>query len=136
MNRVLLVLAAAFLAVVLAARVAYSVSTDLGDEPVNKAWVQNKMEFVAWNGQRWTAWIHDGGFELAPENTRRWSRHSSPSIAFTNWDGEYWQARIDGDSFLLAYRGNWQEPSEPVEAIQYRDWFGINRLRTVADLRR
>lgn len=136
MAKVWLGLMGAFLIAVAAARIAYTVNTDTGDYPVNEAWALNKMEFVAWNGERWTAWIHDSKFELTPEDTRRWSRHSSPSIAFTSWDGEHWQARIDGDSFLLAYRGNWQEPSEPVEAIRYRDWRGINRLRTVADLRR
>ena len=136
MNRVLLVLAAAFLAVTLAARVAYRVNTDLGDEPVNEAWVQDKMEFVAWNGEQWTAWIHDEAFELVPQNTDGWSRHANRTIAFTDWEGEPWQARVNGDEFLLAHRGNWNEDTILSAAVRYRDWSGEERLRTVKDLRR
>ena len=136
MNRVLLVLAAAFLAAVMAARFAYSLSTDIGDEPINPAWSQNEMQFVTWNGERWTTWVHDGAFELIPQNTRRWHRHANRTIAFTDWDGEQWQARVDGDEFLLARRGDWSADAVRTAALRYRDWSGDHRLRTVSDLRR
>lgn len=119
-----------------AAQVAYRVTTDPGDEPAVEAWSQNKMEFVAWNDVRWTAWIHDGLFEQLPADGGRWSRHANASIAFTDWDGEPWQAKVDGDVFLLAHRGNWQAPAERSEAIRYRDWSGRNQIRTVAELTR
>ncbi len=136
MAKVLLGLSAAMLVVIAAARFAYSVSADPGEEPVNEAWAQGKMEFVTWNNEKWSAWVHAGAFAQVPQNTDDWSRHSNASLAFTDWEGEFWQAKIDGDLFLLAYQGNWQGPVDRTEAIQFRDWSGNNRLRTVSDLRR
>jgi hypothetical protein len=136
MTKVLLGLAAAILVAIVAARFAYNVSSDPGDGPANEAWAQSKMEFVAWNNDKWTAWIHNGAFEQAPQNTDNWSRHSNASIAFTDWEGEAWQAKIDGDAFLLAHQGNWQGSVDRSEAIRYRDWSGNNQLRTVAELQR
>lgn len=136
MARVLFGLTAVVFAAIVAARFAYSVSTDIGDEPVQVPWAQNKIEFVAWNKEKWTAWIHDESFELVPQDLSNWHRHSSGSIAFTNWEGESWQAKIDGGSFLLASEGNWQGETEQAQAIQYLDWSGNNQLRTVAELQR
>lgn len=136
MTKVILGLMAAVLLAILAARVTYNINSDLGDEPVHEAWVQNEMQFVAWNNEKWTAWIHDGEFELAPQNTNLWSRHSNISLAFTDWKGEAWQAKVDGDVFLLAHQGNWQGSVEQSEAIRFRDWSGNNQLRTVTDLNR
>lgn len=127
---------AAVLCVIVAAKFASNMSMDPGDEPVNEAWAQSKMEFVTWNDHLWTAWIHDGVFEQAPEDTANWSRHSSPSIAFTNWDGEPWQAKIEGNEFLLARHGDWHESVERSDAIRYLDWHGNKRLRTLAGLQR
>ena len=136
MNRALLVIPAAFLVAIAAAQYAYRVSSDPGDEPVYEPWAQNKMEFVAWNGARWTAWIHGDKFEQVPVDSRKWSRHANASIAFKDWDGEPWQAKIDGDVFLLAYEGNWQQPAGRSEALRFRDWSGQNQIRTVAELKR
>lgn len=137
MKKALLVgLPVAFLLAIAAAQYAYHVSTDPGDEAVNEAWAQNKMEFVAWNNERWTAWIHEDRFEQTPQNTYEWSRHSNASVAFTGWDGEPWQAKIEGNMFLLAYQGDWQESVNQSDAIRYRDWSGHNQIRTVAELRR
>ena len=127
---------AAFVIAIAAARFAYILNTDTGDDPANEAWAQSKMEFVAWNDDKWTAWIHGGAFEQLPQNTDKWSRHANASIAFTNWEGEAWQAKIDGDVFLLAHHGDWEGPVEHSEAIRYRDWSGVDQLRTVAQLRR
>jgi hypothetical protein len=128
-------LAAVFIAIA-AAKFAYSVSSDVGDEPIQEAWAQDKMEFVSWNNQQWTAWIHEGVFKQVPQDSARWSRHTNASIAFINWDGEPWQAKIDGETFLLAHHGDWQEPAVQSEAIRYRDWDGNNQLRTVAEIQR
>ena len=136
MKRALLGISTAFLVAIAAAQYSYQVSTDPGDEQSNVAWAQNKMEFVAWNNDRWTAWIHDGMFEQVPQNSAKWSRHSKASIAFTDWDGETWQAKIEGDVFLLAHQGNWQNTVDRAEAIRYRDWSGNNQIRTVAELNR
>lgn len=136
MTKVILGLLAAFLIVIAAAKVAYSISTEHGDEPVNQAWAQNKIEFVSWNNQEWTAWIHEGSFEQVPQNSSDWSRHSNATIAFTDWDGENWQAKVDGDAFLLAERGDWQGTLVRSEAIRYRDWSGDNQLRTIAEIQR
>jgi hypothetical protein len=135
-TKALLGLTAGVLLVILAAKVAYNMNTNHGDAPVNEAWAQSEMQFVSWNNEKWTAWIHDGEFELAPQNKNSWSRHANVSLAFTNWKGEAWQAKIDGDGFLLAHEGNWQGSVEQSEAIRFRDWSGNNQLRTVADLNR
>lgn len=136
MTRVITGLLAAIVLVVVAAKFASNASIGTDDGPNNEAWAQNKMEFVTWNDGRWTAWIHNGVFEQAPQDTDTWSRHASPSIAFTNWDGEPWQAKIDGGIFLLAKQGDWQGSIEQSDAIRYLDWHGNKRLRTVAVLRR
>lgn len=136
MTRVWVGLLAAVLIAIVAARVAYSISTDPGDGPVNEAWVQGKVEFVTWNNEKWTAWIHDGAFELIPEDKSNWSRHANSSIAVIDWNGESWQAKVDDNLFLLAFQGNWDGEIKRADALRYRDWNGNNQLRTVADLRR
>jgi len=136
MTRVWSGLLVAFLIAIAAAKFAYNVTVESGGEPANAPWSQDKMEFVAWNEGKWTAWIRGGSFELDPQNTGHWSRHSNPSIAYIDWDGEAWQAKIEGNEFVLARRGNWAEAVERSEAIRYRDWSGNNQLRTVPDLQR
>jgi hypothetical protein len=136
MIKALLCLLAAFVATVAAANLAFSISSGPGDERDREPWAQNRMEFVAWNDEWWTAWIRDGAFEQLPQNDQKWSRHSNTSLAFTDWDGNAWQAKIDGDEFLLAHRGDWNGPTERAATIRYRDWDGNNQLRTVAQLRR
>ncbi len=136
MAKVVLGLLAAFLATVLAARVAFFVSTDPDDPLADEPWSQNEMEFVSWNGERWTAWVRDGAFEHTPQNSDRWSRHSNSSLAFIGWEGEAWQAKIDGEEFLLAHHGDWQQPTERATAIRYRDWTGRHQLRSLMQLRR
>ena len=136
MAKALLGLFVAVLSVIAAARFAYNVSTDPGNEQAIEAWAQGKMEFISWNNEQWSAWIQADEFTQVPQNTDNWSRHSNTSLAYTNWDGESWQAKIDGDVFLLAYQGNWQGPVDRSEAIRFRDWSGNNQLRTVSELRR
>ena len=136
MPKVVLVLLAALLAAIVAAKVAYEFTTDIGSEPVQQPWTQNSMEFVAWNNEKWTAWIRDSSFEQIPQDDGNWSRQSNASIAFTDWAGDRWQAKIEGDKFLLAHQGNWAGSIESSDAIHYRDWAGKNQLRTVLQLRR
>ena len=136
MTRVILAIAIAVLTAVGAAYVAFRMTTDRGDAPVNQAWAQGQMEFVAWNDEKWSAWIHDGQFVQLPRQSGRWSRHVNQSIAYVDWDGETWQAKVDGDEFLLARRGDWQGSIDRAHAIRYRDWAGNNRLRTVSQLTR
>jgi hypothetical protein len=135
-TKAILGLITAILLAILAARITYNLNTDYGEAPANIAWAQSEMQFVAWNNEKWTAWIHDGAFELAPQNTDMWSRHSNVSLAFTDWHGESWQAKIEGESFLLAFRGDWQGSVKQADAIRFRDWSGNNQLRTVAELQR
>ena len=135
MSKVVLGLIGLFLAAVVAAKVAYEV-TVYNDQPANAPWALGSMEFVTWNGQKWTAWVRDGAFALRPQNSGRWSAHANPSIAFTGWEGKSWQAKVDGDTFLLAHRGDWSGEIESAKAIRYRDWKGTNQLRTVAQLSR
>ena len=136
MAKALLGLLAALLATIGAARVAFELTRERTEGPINEPWAQTTMEFVAWNGEHWTAWIRDGVFEQVPQDTIDWNRHANPSLAFVNWEGELWQAKIDGESFLLAHRGDWSGPTETASAIRYRDWSGREELRTVAQLTR
>ena len=129
-------LVAGVFAAIVAANLAFEATANTARQPVNEPWAQNRMEIVAWNSEKWTAWIVDNTFHQIPENQGRWSQHSNPSIAFSDWEGEMWQAKIDGDEFLLAYRGDWKGPVERSSAIRYRDWAGNNQLRTVTQLRR
>jgi hypothetical protein len=135
-GRAFLGLLVAFAATIVAARLAFDATSVAGTGPVNEPWAQARMEFVAWNDQRWTAWIRGAEFELVPKDTRSWSRHSNVTLAFIDWEGEPWQAKIDGDHFVLAHRGDWQGPTESAAALRYRDWSGRNQLRTLTQLRR
>lgn len=134
MNKVTLGVAAALLATVVGAKLAYEATVYSSGVPGNQPWAQNTMEFVAWNGEKWTAWIRDGAFEQRPQNEPRWSPHTNVSVAFVAWDGGPWQAKVDGDAFLLAGRGDWNGSTERVAAIRYRDWNGKNQLRTLTQL--
>ena len=136
MTKVVLGLVAAFLATIIAAQLAYNATPNTRSTPGNQPWAQTQMEFVAWNNEKWTAWVHGDKFEQRPQNPERWSRHSNSSLAFIDWEGEAWQAKIDDDVFLLAHRGDWNGIIERSSAIHYRDWAGNKKLRTVAQLRR
>ena len=136
MIKALLCVLAAFLATIAAANLAFNINNTHIDDSTHAPWAQTKMEFVAWNDERWTTWIRDEAFVQLPQNTQRWHRHSNASIAFTDWDGKAWQAKIDGDEFLLAHRGDWNGSIDRAAAIKYQDWDGNKQLRTVAQLRR
>ena len=136
MARAFAVLFLAIIVTVVAAKLAFEYSSAASNTPGSQPWSNDRMEFVAWNNERWTGTVHDGAFELVPENTGNWSRHSNSTRAFIDWDGEPWQAKVDGDAFLLAYRGNWNGDTVRADAIQYRDWQDSNQLRTVSQLTR
>lgn len=136
MIKVVLGVVTALLVTVVAAKLAFEATAYTGAVPVNQPWAHNTMEFVAWNGEKWTAWVRDDTFEQRPQNETQWSEHANISLAFIGWETEPWQAKIDGDTFLLARRGNWKGPTERASAIRYRDWKGENQLRTLAQLKR
>lgn len=136
MSKVVVIVVAAFLATIIAAQLAYQANPNTHGNPGNQPWAQGQMEFVAWNDEKWTAWIRGEKFEQLPQNSSKWSRHSNPSLAFIDWDGEAWQAKIDEGVFLLAHHGDWNGTIERAPAIRYRDWKGNKQLRTVAQLRR
>ena len=136
MIKVVLGLSTVVLATVVGAKLAYDVTTYTGDGPVNQPWAQNSMELVAWNGEKWTAWVRASSFEQRPQNDEKWSRHANASLAFIDWKGRPWQAKIDGDEFLLAHRGDWKGATERGIALRYRDWKGENQLRTLSQLKR
>lgn len=136
MGKVVLGLFAAFAATIVAANLAFRATAESASEPVNEPWALGSMEFVAWNNEKWTAWIRGDAFEQIPQDTVNWSRHSNQSLAFVDWSGELWQAKIDGDEFELAFRGDWNDRVARATALRYRDWQGRNQIRTVMQLRR
>ena len=136
MIKVVLGLLAAVFVTVVAAKLAFDATAYTGAEPANQPWAQNTMEFVAWNGEKWTAWVRDDTFEQRPQNEGPWHTHANASLAFIDWENKTWQVKIDGDAFLLAHKGDWQGATERVNAIRYRDWEGENQLRTLTQLKR
>ncbi len=136
MIKIVFGLSAVVLATVLAAKLAFDATTYTGDTPVNQPWAQNTMEFVTWNGEKWTAWIRDSTFEQRPQNNVKWSSHANTSLAFIGWEGEPWQAKINSNTLMLAHRGDWKDSAKRVSAIRYRDWKGENQLRTLTQLKR
>lgn len=136
MIKVVAVLFAAMAAAVLGAKLLYEATARSEIAPAEQPWAQNRMEFVAWNGSRWTAWIRDDKFELQPQTPGKWQRHANATLAFIDWEGEPWQAKIERDEFLLAHRGNWRGQTERARALRYRNWQGEQQLRTVTQLRR
>ncbi len=136
MIKVVLGLSAAVLVTILVAKLVYNVTAYNGTEPANQPWALNTMEFVAWTGEKWTAWIRDNTFEQRPQNDVRWSSHANASLAFIDWEGKPWQVKIDSDTLVLALRGDWKGSTQRVTAIRYRDWKGVNQLRTLTQLKR
>lgn len=136
MFKIILIITTAVLVAILAAKLSFEATANTGNEPVNQPWVRGTMEFVAWNGEQWTTWVRAGVFEQIPQSEGKWSRHTNASIAYTDWEGGMWQAKIDGEEFLLAFHGDWEGSIERSDAIRYRDWTGVNQLRTVAQLKR
>ncbi|MEE8308429.1 MAG: hypothetical protein V3R81_14270 [Gammaproteobacteria bacterium] len=136
MGRLIVLLAAAFIGTIVAANVAFNYATASHRAPDHQPWALDTMQFVTWNGERWTAWIHEGAFELRPEHEGKWTSHANPSLAFLDTDGNNWQVKIDGETFVLANRGDWEGPTQRASAIRYRDWMGQEQLRTVAQLGR
>jgi hypothetical protein len=136
MTRALSVLAAAVLAAILAARLLYGATVMVDDASSLQPWGQNSMQFVAWDDERWTAWIRGDKFELTPRKEGKWQHHVNPTLAFTDWEGKPWQAKIEAEHFLLAYRGDWKGRIERSNVLRYRDWRGERQLRTTAQLRR
>ena len=122
MTRVLAVLLAAVLAAILASETAtvrtalrLGIATASTSQLPSQPWAQDSMQFVAWDDERWTAWIRDDKFELTPRAEGRWQHHANASLAFTDWEGKPWQAKIEGQQFLLAYRGDWKGRIERAE---------------------
>ena len=68
MGKALLGLCAAVAATIIAANIAYNATANTATEPVNEPWAQDRMEFLAWNGQKWTGWIRGNEFEQTPAN--------------------------------------------------------------------
>ena len=134
--KVILAIAVIALTPVVLAKLAFNATSYNGAEPISEPWVQNSMEFITWNGEKWTGWIRDDAFEHRPLNAAKWSKHSNTSLAFMDWDNTPHQAKIDGDSFLLAHHGDWNAHTERANAIRYRDWQGKNQIRTLDQLKR
>lgn len=126
----------AFAATIGGARLASEASMTPDGQVSAAPWAQHSMDYIAWNGLRWTAWIRDGNFELLPETEGNWHRHANTTLAYIGWDGEPMQARIQGEHFVIAHRGEWHGSVEEANAIRYRDWEGANRIRTVTQLTR
>jgi hypothetical protein len=80
------------------------------------------INYLDWNGSKWTAKIQRGRFLHAPNGD--WSRaHSDDIIHYLAWDGTKWAARIQDGRFLHAPEGDWSA-AHPDEVVIYRTWDG------------
>ena len=136
MGKGLLALAVLCVATIVGSSLAFDLKTASTHEAGSEPWALQRMEFVSWNNDRWTAWVKDDSFEHTPEESGYWHRHSNPSLAFIDWNGEPWQAKVAEESFILAHRGDWDMPTEAVSALRYIDWSGEKQIRTLAQLSR
>lgn len=127
---------AALLVAAIGARFLHVATSSRVVAPAPQPWSQQRMEFVAWNGSQWSAWVRNGRFELAPREEGEWRRHANATIAFKDWSGAPWQAKVEGGRFRLAQRGDWRGRIEQADALRYRDWYGEPQLRTVTQLDR
>ncbi|HEV8331462.1 MAG TPA: hypothetical protein VGQ22_08590 [Steroidobacteraceae bacterium] len=134
MMRAVAALLAAVLVAVIAARLLFLATVRPDVQSAAQPWSQPQMEFVAWDNERWTAWILKDKFVLQPREPGTWQRHVNTSLAFIDWQGRPWQAKVDGKEFLLAPRGDWKGRAERARALRYRDWRGDRQVRTVAQL--
>ena len=136
MTKIVLGILAAAICTIVGAKLAFEATAHATPHAVNEAWAQNKMEFVTWNGNRWTAWIRGGAFEHRPHEEGNWHPHANSTLAFIDWNGTPAQAKIEGKAFLIAHHGDWNGSIQRESALRYRDWAGENRLRTVKQLQR
>ena len=133
MAKIALGILVAVVCTIVAAKLAYDASVHAGPLAVNEPWAQNKMEFVTWNGNKWTAWVHDGAFEHRPQHEGTWHAHSKSTLSFLDWEGNPAKATIDDEVFVVVPYGG---ATSHEAAIRYRDWNGESRIRTFNQLQR
>ena len=60
-----------------------------------KAHADSILNYVTWDGTKWSAKIQGGGFLHAPNGD--WGRaHADTIINYVTWDGTKWSAKIQG----------------------------------------
>lgn len=86
----------------------------------NRAQAGPTLEFVAWDGSKWSARIQGEGFLLAPDGD--WNRAAADTVLrYLTWNGAKWAAKIQEGGFLHAPEGKWiWAQANPV--IQYLNW--------------
>jgi hypothetical protein len=78
------------------------------------------MNYISWDGSRWTARIQGNGFVHAPNGNWQQS-HADTIMNYISWDGSKWTAKIQGSGFVHAPNGNWQLAHTDI-IINYITW--------------
>jgi hypothetical protein len=88
----------------------------------SKAHPDTSINYLDWNGSKWTAKIQGERFLHAPNGD--WSKaHSDDVIHYLSWNGSKWAAKIEGGRFLHAPDGDWSK-AHPDDIAIYRTWDG------------
>jgi len=93
------------------------------------------INYIAWNGTKWSAKPDGKGFMIAEEGN--WKKGiSDDHIAYTGWNGTKWEAKHDGNGFLIAPEGDWKKAvsSDHIDYItwdrqQWRAWLQDRAFR-------
>lgn len=96
----------------------------------SRSHVDEELKFIAWDGTKWSAKLHNGGFLLAANGD--WSRaRADQFLNYLSWDGTKWTARVVDNNFAHAANGDWKRKG-PGSTIKYLAW---NRTRWVGKIR-
>jgi hypothetical protein len=88
----------------------------------DKAHADAIMNYVTWDGGKWTAKIEGNQFVHAPGGD--WSQaHADTIMNYVTWDGSKWTAKIDNGVFLHAPNGDWSRAHKD-SIINYITWDG------------
>ncbi len=80
------------------------------------------MEYITWDGSKWTVKIVDGQFLHAPNGD--WNRaHRADILNYRTWDGAPWTARMVDGEFLHALNGDFNQAHHDT-ILNYRTWDG------------
>jgi hypothetical protein len=80
------------------------------------------INYLDWEGRKWSAKIQGDQFLHAPEGD--WSlARVDEVIHYQSWNGSKWAAKIQGTQFIHAPEDNWGQAHQDDVAI-YRTWDG------------
>jgi len=78
------------------------------------------LNYIAWNGTKWSAKPEGKGFIIAEGGD--WKKgFSDTHISYTAWNGSKWDAKPEGKGFIIAPEGDWKK-GHSSDYIDYLTW--------------